>query len=55
MFIFITFYTFMFISEKLLNPVPQFNSNVNQNPADLFMNQNKYIKTEPTAINNTGR
>ncbi|XP_050536297.1 ecdysone-induced protein 74EF isoform X2 [Daktulosphaira vitifoliae] len=44
------------LAEKLLNPVPQFNSNASQNSAELYMNQNKYssVKTEPTSINDTG-
>ncbi|CAI6365549.1 unnamed protein product [Macrosiphum euphorbiae] len=41
------------LAEKLLNPVSQLNPSLNQN-SDMFINQNKYIKTEPS-INDTGR
>ncbi|XP_060842991.1 ecdysone-induced protein 74EF isoform X2 [Rhopalosiphum padi] len=40
------------LAEKLLNPVSQLNPSLNQN-SDMFINQNKYIKTEPS-INDTG-
>jgi hypothetical protein len=41
-----------YVLEKLLNPVSQLNPSLNQN-SDMFINQNKYIKTEPS-INDTG-
>lgn len=41
------------ILEKLLNPVSQLNPSLNQN-TDMFINQNKYIKTEPS-INDAGK
>jgi len=41
------------VLEKLLNPVSQLNPSLNQN-ADMFVNQTKYIKTEPS-INDTGK
>eukprot|EP00102_Acyrthosiphon_pisum_P027859 XP_016665069.1 PREDICTED: uncharacterized protein LOC100572170 [Acyrthosiphon pisum] len=41
------------LAEKLLNPVSQLNPSLNQN-SDMFINQNKYIKTEPS-INDIGR
>ncbi|KAL4142731.1 hypothetical protein QTP88_005141 [Uroleucon formosanum] len=39
------------LAEKLLNPVSQLNPSLNQN-SDMFINQNKFIKTEPS-INDT--
>uniref|UniRef100_A0A2S2R423 Ecdysone-induced protein 74EF n=1 Tax=Sipha flava TaxID=143950 RepID=A0A2S2R423_9HEMI len=41
------------LAEKLLNPVSQLNPSLNQN-SDMYINQSKYIKTEPS-INNTGK
>ncbi|XP_050437594.1 ecdysone-induced protein 74EF-like [Adelges cooleyi] len=42
------------LAEKLLNPVSQLNPSLNQNSTDMYMNQNKYIKTEPMSMNDTG-
>lgn len=42
----------IFFVEKLLNPVSQLNPSLNQN-SDMFINQNKFIKIEPS-MNDTG-